>query len=222
VRATHTDELQRGALTEGPQALLVLELEFSSALPVWHMSGIDGEKWGRFHIEQVGRVHGSIRRGEQRVQMDGSGWRDHSRGPRDVSAMGRHCWIHGRLSGERAFALTTIDNLVDGRFERGLNKVIVWDRGEIQEGRCEDPPFLLASTPPPPRYAMTIHYPRGRIELAAELARSLPHSTAKHMDCFDGVTPEIAHVVTYEQGTVFTVDGERFDGHTERSFLLHS
>jgi hypothetical protein len=57
-------------------------------------------------------------------------------------------------------------------------------------------------------YDMVLEYAGGRIEVFADTVRCLPHSTTRHMDCFDGVTPGQAHVVTYEQGTIFTVDGE--------------
>lgn len=218
-RATDTAELHRGPLPEGPQELLDLDLAFESALPVWHMTGIAGETWGRFHVEQTGTVRGRIRRGEHGIEMDGAGWRDHSRGRRDVSGMARHCWIHGHLSRGRSFALTAIDNRVDGRLVRGLDRLVVWDEGVLYEGACANPPFLDGPGLPP-GYAMTLEYPRGRIDVRAEVPRTLPHSTGGQMDCFDGVTPGLAHVVTYEQGSIFTVDGERFDGHTERSYLL--
>ena len=67
---------------------------------------------------------------------------------------------------------------------------------------------------------MSLIYERGKIQIDAEPRRTLPHSTSRYMECFDGVTPGIAHVVTYEQGTVFKVDGQEFDGHSERSFRL--
>jgi hypothetical protein len=73
---------------------------------------------------------------------------------------------------------------------------------------------------PSPTYDMVLEYAGGRIEVLADTVRCLPYSTMRYMDCFDGVTPGQAHVVTYEQGTIFTVDGESCDGHTERSYIL--
>ena len=73
---------------------------------------------------------------------------------------------------------------------------------------------------PDPAYRMTLTYEHGLIVIDAQLRTCLPHSTSRFMECFDGVTSGIAHVVTYEQGTVFTVDGQQFDGHSERSFRL--
>ncbi|HLY55845.1 MAG TPA: hypothetical protein VKS60_09835 [Stellaceae bacterium] len=220
-RRTEAKELLGGPLPEAPQLLLDLDVRFTSRVPMWDMTaGIKSQAWGKFHIEQTGRLHGSIRWGEESVDMDGLGWHDHSRGPRDMKDMGRHCWIHGNLSRGRSFALTCIDNFVDGRFVRALDKAVIWDEGVLHEARCPAPPFLESNATPPQHYEMALDYAGGRIEIAAEPRRCLPHSTSRYMECFDGVTPGIAHVVTYEQGTVLTVDGEQFDGHTERSFRL--
>jgi hypothetical protein len=219
-RPTQSAELQRGPLAEAEQYLLDLDLAFTSKRPVWQMTGIAGEKWGKFHTEQTGRIRGHIVYDGRTIEMDGLGWRDHSRGSRDVSGMGRHCWIHGNLSRGRSFALTTVDNLVGGAFVRGLDKVVIWEGAELHDAHCSRPPFLESSAMPPPTYDMVLEYAGGRIEVLADTVRCLPHSTTRHMDCFDGVTPGQAHVVTYEQGTIFTVDGERCDGHTERSYIL--
>lgn len=221
VRRTTLEETMRGPLAEGPQELLDLDIGFSSDLPVWDMTGgMQGQAWGKFHIEQTGRFAGTLRCGTESVAMDGLGWRDHSRGPRDMKEMGRHCWIHGNLSRGRSFALTMIDNVVDGAFVRALDKVVIWDGGRIHNATCAEPPFLTDNAMPPDRYALILDYAGGRIAIDAEPRRCLPHSTSRYMECFDGRTPGIAHVVTYEQGTVFHVDGETHDGHTERSFRL--
>src|SRR5262249_40139757 len=131
-RRTTTEELQRGPLPEGPQLLLDLDVAFTSAVPMWDMTGgMKGQAWGKFHIEQTGRLHGTLRYEDKTVHMDGLGWHDHSRGPRDMKEMGRHCWIHGNLSRGRSFALTYIDNFVDGKFVRALEKAVIWEAGKI-------------------------------------------------------------------------------------------
>ncbi|HTT83795.1 MAG TPA: hypothetical protein VMF67_09970 [Rhizomicrobium sp.] len=220
-RRTNTPELHKGPLPEGPQLLVDLDIGFTSSVPMWDMTGgIRDQAWGKFHIEQTGRFQGTIAYEGNTIEMDGLGWHDHSRGPRDMKEMGRHCWIHGNVSQGRSFALTFIDNIRDGVFVRALEKAVIWDGGKIYEAKCPDPPFLESSAAPTPTYSMTLHYERGTIEIAAEPRRALPHSTSRYMECFDGVTPGIAHIVTYEQGTVLHVDGQSFDGHTERSFRL--
>lgn len=221
-RRTFTAELQAGLLPEGPQLLLDLNIAFTSEQPVWDMTaGMKGQAWGKFHIEQTGRFRGDIRYGDEAVRMDGFGWRDHSRGPRDMVAMGRHVWIHGELSHGRSFALTVIENYKDGEFVRALDKAVIWDGGVLYDARCPDPPFLSSTALPPPHYDVTLVYDKGTAQLHGEQRRRLPHSTSRYMECFDGVaTAALAQVVTYEGGTVFTVDGQQFDGHSERSYRL--
>ena len=222
-RAT-TTELQAGVLREGPQQLLDLDVSFTSRLPMWDMSGgLRGQAWGKFHIEQVGRLQGRIAFGDESTELDGLGWHDHSRGPRDMVEMGRHLWIHGELSQGRAFALTMVDNVRDGQFARSLDKVVVWDGGVIHPARCLNPPFLTSTAMPPLRYDMVLNYSRGDIHIEAEQRRRLPHSTTRYMECFDGVAPtDLAQIVTYDGGTMFRVDGQEYNGHSERSYLLSS
>ena len=58
------------------------------------------------------------------VEVDGLGWHDYSSGARDMHQMGRHCWIHGNLPRARSFALTFIEDIIDGNFVRGLEKAV--------------------------------------------------------------------------------------------------
>jgi hypothetical protein len=219
-RAT-TSELQAGPLTEGAQVLVDLKVDFTSSVPMWDMTGgIRDQAWGKFHIEQTGRFLGEIAYEDKSVPIDGLGWHDHSRGPRDFKDMGRHMWIHGNLSRNRSFALTYVENFQSGSFVPSLGKVVIWDGGRIYDAQCLNPPFLTSTAMPEKTYEMTLRYEKGDVEIQAELRRCLPHSTSRYMECFDGVAPGLGHVVTYEQGTVFFVDGEQFDGHSERSYRL--
>jgi len=153
--------------------------------------------------------------------MDGLGWHDHSRGPRDLVEQGRHLWIHGDISKDRSFALTMIDNYRDGTFIRVLDKVIVWDDNKIYPARCPDPPFLESSDLPPTHYQMRLEYEKGTVLIRAEQRRKLPRSTTRDFEVFDGRAPAgMAQVVTYEGGTVFFADGEELNGHSERSYRL--
>ena len=97
---------------------------------------------------------------------------------------------------------------------------MIWEDGKIFPATCAAPPFLEDNGKPPPTYRMSLSYELGEVHIEAQARRCLPHSTSRYMECFDGVTPGLGHVVTYEQGTVFMVDGEEHDGHSERSFRL--
>jgi hypothetical protein len=114
-----------------------------------------------------------------------------------------------------------IDNYRDGAFVRTLDKVVIWDDDRIYEARCANPPFLESTGLPPTNYEMRLEYEKGTVLIRAEQRRKLPHSTTRHFEVFDGrAPPGMAQVVTYEGGTVFFVDGEEHNGHSERSYRL--
>ena len=212
-------EVLGGPLPEGAKALVELDIVFSSEVPIWDMSASLGDSdWGKFHIEQTGRFQGSIAVDGQRHAMDGFGWRDHSRGPRDNHSIGRHAWIHGNLSRGRSFALTFYDALKEGQLVRNLDKVVIWDGGQLYPATCPNPPMLESTDVPSSGYQMRLEYERGTIDIEATVKRCLPHSTTRYNECFDGICPDLASIVTYEQGTIFRVDGELHNGHSERSF----
>lgn len=220
-RRASQDEVLGGPLPEGAKALVEIDIMFTSDVPVWDMSRSLGDSaWGKFHIEQTGRFRGTVAADGESVEMDGFGWRDHSRGPRDNHALGRHAWIHGNLSRNRSFALTFYDRIVDGVDVNNLDKVVIWEGGNLYEASCPNPPMLESNARPSPTYDFALEYEKGKIDIHAQARRCLPHSTTRYNECFDGVCPGLGLFVTYEQGTVFLVDGESHDGHTERSYRL--
>jgi len=220
VRRAFDEELLRGPLTEGQQILLDLDLVFRSDRDVWDMgAAAHGQNWGKSHIEQVGRVTGDIAWADTALQMDGMGWRDHSRGARDIIAQRRHLWMHGELSEGRAFAVTIVDQVPASDVPQ-FCQVIIWDGVRIIEARCINPPLLESPHDPPETYEMALESELGTIPISARITHSLPHSSSRSYEVFDGVAPGLGHVVAYEQSTILTIDGAEYEAHTERSHLL--
>ena len=69
---------------------LRLELEVDCASPVWDArrgnghgyAGMAAQAWAKEHYEQLVRARGWMEVDGQRLEVDATGWRDHSRGPR--------------------------------------------------------------------------------------------------------------------------------------------
>lgn len=225
-RRTAAAELHAGTLAESTQSLLSVDLTFTSTRSLWDMGSLHGQDWANFHKEQTGRATGlvSYREGgaaPRSVPVDAFAWRDHSRGARDLSTMTRHCWIHGDLPGGRAFAFADVEHAHPTGTRTRFSQAAVWDGDTVYEATVDEPPYLESVETPPRQYEMTLRSPVGDFVLSAETRYSMPHSTMPGGDSVDGVARGLGHVVTYEQGTVFTVDGGRFDGHSERSHRLH-
>jgi len=210
-RATR-EELECGkSLPEGPQLLLNLAIEFSTTAEMWDMSeGLRSPELGKSHMEQTGHFLGDISYEKTTVRMDGFGWHDHSKGPRHFGGMLRHCWIHGDLSKGRSFCLTVVENDTGKTRVRTVDRAVIWEGGRLFEASCPNPPFLDSAAVPGPQYTFTLNYQGGSITIDAEPLRCMPISCDESMEIVDGLAPDIAIQVTYEQGTIFTVDGTRF------------
>jgi len=62
------------------------------------------------HYEQGGRVTGAITVDGQIYHFDGTSFRDHSRGPRDLNGrFNRHSWIHGVFPSGRVLSSLTVE-----------------------------------------------------------------------------------------------------------------
>ena len=220
-RRTDNRELNAGRLPEGPQLLLDMDLRFTSNFPVWDLTrDVQNQDWAKFHMEQNGRVTGAFRYGDEVVEMDGFCWRDHSRGPRELSRHSRHVFVNGDLPEGRSFAMTFLEHMEDGKPVLSLNKGVIWSGEALYPATCPNPPFLDPGAPPDGNYSMTLASDIGTYQLTARIPCSIPHTSSKSYDVYDGVARGLGHILCHEQGTVFTVDGREYNGHTERSTLL--
>ena len=70
--------------------------------------GIEDEAWADVHYEHSGRFEGVLRYGAVTVALAGTGYRDHSVGPRDVEPMLAHTWVHGEFGSGRDTSWTRL------------------------------------------------------------------------------------------------------------------
>lgn len=216
-RETSRAQLASAPIPEGPRALLDFDIAFESGEGVWDFgAAARGEDWASAHYEQTGRAHGRVTFDGEAFEIDGFGWRDHSRGPRNLSNHMGHCWIHGAFEGGRSFALCTIRQRNAAPFAKGM----IFENGRLFEATCGEPPYLETTAWPEAGYAMTLDGELGPMRIEAQPKTCLPHSSTEQYETYDGVAAGLARHVTYEQGTVFRWDGRAGQGHTERSAVF--
>jgi hypothetical protein len=222
VRRVTGAALASAPLVEGLRSLLDFDLKYSSAVPVWDFGIATREEvWCSAHYEQPGRVRGRFRFEGREFQMDGIGFRDHSRGPRNLSAWAGHCWIHGQFPGGRSFALFDTRKLVGGEIVTGIAKAVLWDGYRLVDARCADPPYLTSPEEPPETYEFKLASELGTMHIAATTLRTLPISTNAGVESFIGRVPaDLALFTAYQQPSAFYWDECEGHGHTERSVLL--
>jgi hypothetical protein len=121
---------------------LDLDLEFAGNAPVWQFPDHDNTTIGRWHYEQHGKVTGRIRHGETEHLFDGHGYRDHTRGARELSQVNGHCWIQGRFPDGEAFSIYHLWHVEDGRDKEVLSVARIDRGGKTLEASIVSSPRL--------------------------------------------------------------------------------
>jgi hypothetical protein len=110
-------ELGRGLLPDRPTVPVTVDVVFERFGPVWNPAGSAAQpEWGSFHLEQPLRARGSVTIGGTVHPVDGYGYRDHSRGRRDLRNVEHSFWCNGVFPSGRVFASLRVTNL-DGHTE---------------------------------------------------------------------------------------------------------
>jgi hypothetical protein len=138
-RLVSGDEIRGAALTDGPFVPVRLDVEYRSLAPV---VGADlGEHfWASGHYEQHCAVHGYLTYGCERLEIDGTGMRDHSSGPRELTGMGNFVWTVAQFPESRRTVMYMHLLTRDG----GLLTDAVIGRygGEVRKASIADPPLI--------------------------------------------------------------------------------
>ncbi len=106
VRLTDEAELRAGPLCDDVEVSFALDVDWCAATPVWDMRNqLDGQIWASGHYEQGAAISGSVKVDGETWALSGTGWRDHSVGPRNNGLMRDHDWAHAVFPSGRAFAI---------------------------------------------------------------------------------------------------------------------
>jgi hypothetical protein len=111
VRDVSGPELRAGALRDQHHAVATLELTWTAMSRVWNLGErMAQQTWAHAHYEQPCHVSGRLELGKECWEIDGSGIRDHSRGPREFGTVREHWWCSAQFPSGRSFALLEVIN----------------------------------------------------------------------------------------------------------------
>ena len=211
-------------LSDGPYAAVSLDIRFSANHPAWNFGDVlRNENWSRFHYEQHGRVRGSFRlepsgKPSKSFNVNCGGYRDHSRGPRELSTFGGNYWIHGQFPNGRAFSLMHVWKHEGGKHVPAFSQAVVFEGGKIYRATFGDLPLLVDRYKPSGEYQLTLESELGQMRVAAATKRTVCQSADSYMDSFDGIADaEQGVLYVYEEPTQFTWNGSVGTGHSERA-----
>ncbi len=116
---------------DGSLERVEFDLLFSSDLPMWQLGEISEEVAvvGQGHTEQLGRLSGTIKVGNQSFEFDSMANRDHSRGPRVVDPVVRHIWMQGVFENGLSFLAYDMQTELEGPV--AMSKACVYEDGKL-------------------------------------------------------------------------------------------
>jgi hypothetical protein len=212
--------LMSGPATDGIHVAATLDLTYVAMSPPWDLgAGQRDQVWASAHYEQACRVSGVVGFDGAEIPFDGTGLRDHSWGPRDLSAMGRHVWLHGQFPDGRSFMALAVRKKTE---DLSLVHAVVADRHDVQVVEVIGTlPFAFSLEEACSDYSIRLATPRGDAVITAEILQVAPLTFAGPNDMVLGVDrgPNTTHV-SVEAQTRFCWDGEIGYGLSERSVLL--
>ena len=231
--AAHTDNEQMAAGTSPPgeRRRLVIDLDAVGATPVWdaesaasHAQGAGGmasQGWAKEHYEQMFRATGTVRIGDTDLDFDGTGWRDHSRGPRGGGTgdpWGGHVIMGGLFPSGRAFVFSRYWT-PDGRVTLEGACVVDGD-GRFHYARVETAPRLARFQMTGEQLPVGLSWDGGRLDIEATTERSLwTPMRKKYAAAVDMTGPALNYALNFSR---CEWDGEVALAYSERSDMLNT
>jgi hypothetical protein len=230
-------EMMDGTISYGPRVHMKLDLEIECVTPIWvagrNISKADLEAKKRAesarhgstgfssHYEQLYRARGQLTADGKSFEIGGTGIRDHSRGPRDLSNFGSHQLFSCYFQSGRGFGLMR-------NFDREGNEVwndaYVVEDGRIRSARVLEATELTNLETRGARIVVRLDLGNGEVAtIEGEQQTAILLRMAYPNNSFAGVNRSQDSVwgpILSEGHTRFVWDGETSYGQTERSSPL--
>ncbi len=212
-RLVSGENLRSGTLGDGLSVGVDMEVSWVARGPAFDMD-MTGQSWGHTHYEQDCRLQGHIDVDGERIELAGTGLRDHSWGPRDFGPIGNHCWLHGQWADGRSFMifhLVTVDGQV-------LSHVTVDDgHGRLPGRIVNQAPLIDDLDNGRDGYVLRLETARGVVEISAEVGQLATLSMVGTSELVIGRDTEHATHWLNEGTTRFVWNGDEGWGLTERT-----
>lgn len=180
---TPYEDLRRDVVRDGAKLATGIDLEVECVTPVWdaHTAAAEStgrgsmadQGWAKEHYEQLCRATGTVRFGDEAIEFRGTGWRDHSRGPRGGGTgapWGGHVILGCVFDSGRAFGLSRYWS-PDGSITLEGGYVVL--DGQLQHAEVVDVPRLIDLQRAGESVPIALRWPGGELALTATTTTSM-------------------------------------------------
>lgn len=213
--------IHNNPLNNPPAKKCVMDIHFDSNLPVWNMKGDSAEAStmaGGIHIDHIGTCNGTIQYdGKTYTLTDGYAVRDHSRGVRDMTHYGAHCWINGRFPNGRSFYLYAMR--AQGTDTLGMSNAAIDQDGKLYPATVVHTELIDSTSFAGKTHKVILDSELGRMDIeVSEVTNIFPYSMMMPFDTALGLVTHRNVAVIYDEFVRVKWDGQEGPGWSERGF----
>lgn len=199
---------------------LDFDIEFDGDHAAFFYPQSDNTTWGNWHYEQVGSMSGTIRFEETTYDIGGFAFRDHTRGPRNLSNFCGSNWIQGKLPDGTGFALFQTWHKDNDRFHTGLSELTLTSADRVEAAKLLEAPGIDSLDWPNQPFHIVFETARGKVDIECEPLNTMIFSASSRHEILLGAARGLAPLVVAEQPIRLNLDGQTSVGHSERCRLL--
>jgi hypothetical protein len=185
--------------------------------PVWMFPRADNSTFGKFHYEQMGVSRGTLAFAGTTLSFEAPTYRDHTRGPRNLSHYNGHIWLQLHFPNGPSFSTYHMWHDNNGKPEQILDLGTSVRPGELLEAKLLNSPRL--SSPKHLGESITVQIEmEGRLrELTGRPLSTLAYSFSRDVEFFYGLVPSVADFYSIEQPLLFETAEGPVPGYIQRS-----
>ena len=218
MRHASYDEYRNEPINEGRPQPVTFEVLVDSKLPVVMMPPSKNTTFGNSHYEQMGTGVGSVNFGGKRYDFSGLGYRDHSRGPRQLGSLEGHLWLQLFFPEGPAFTAYHVWVSQEGKLVQALDKTLSVRPDGFGEASLATALRLpsIDTVLDPMEIDVTVegkHYHLRTKPIVPPLLTSFNGE----VDFFFGYTPSLGEFVGTEYPLMFEYEGGQVPGYMQRS-----
>jgi hypothetical protein len=214
MRRTDTAQVTTGTLPDGPWEPVRFDAEFTGIAPTWSAHGLDRQEWADEHLEQPGRIVGSVRIGDTEYALDTHGFRDHSYGPRDYAKILGDGWLSGVFPSGRTVLAIVVWTLTDG--------VPPYVVGFVDDQHGRHPvtdfrlPMLAGADGSPAEFTAEVRTEQGSSTIEVAMTHRTNYTLDNPVGMTLGTRGDPSDLIAVEGPARLRWDGEETDGWIER------
>jgi len=196
---------------------VAFEVVLDHDYPTWMFPGADNTTFGKFHYEQMGFGKGHFTVAGYVHHFAAPTYRDHSRGPRNLSHFDGHLWLQLHFPTGKSFSTYQVWHNDGGKVNNVLNLASSFAPGELREASL----LYLDRIPSPENYQdpfnVRILLEGKEIELVGKPLATLVYSVSKEFELYYGHVPSLSDFFSLEQPFLFECEEGQVKGYMQRT-----